>query len=116
MGGLAVAGCYASDACLHAYCCVMCQSLGLLLVALQNVRSLKKLKPNFTAFTWAQPSTDALMALECQWGQMARLLIANGHIRFATSFLFHQHLVQSALLFANSLYTGAILCNAQCQG
>lgn len=83
--GLAVTGCDTGDAHLHAYCCIMCQSLGLLLVALQTRRSLKKLKLDFTVFSWAQPSADALMALECLWRRMEELLVANGHIRFDAS-------------------------------
>ena len=103
MVALAVTGCYASDAHLHAYCCLMCQSLGLLLVALHNVRSLKKLKLDFTAFSWAQPSADALMALECLWRQMRDLLTVNGHIRFDASFVSHQPLASLPAAFTKVL-------------
>lgn len=86
MVDLAVTSCYCGcDGHLHAYCCIMCQSLGLLLVALQSQRSLKKLKLDFTAFSLAQPSADALMALECLWRQMEDLLVTNGHIRLDAS-------------------------------
>ena len=100
MVGLAVTGSYASDAHLHTYCCIMCQSLGRLLVALQSIRSLRKLKLDFTVFScfWAQPSADALMALECLWLYMEDLLVANGHIRFAASFVISFLLSKQCLL------------------
>ena len=56
------------------------------------------------------------MALQCLWRQMEELLVANGNIRFAASFVFHERLAQSTLLFASSLYKGAAsLHDAECQ-
>ena len=87
-------GCQASVAHLHTYCFAMSQSLGLLLVALQSFRSLKKLKLDFTAFSSCnravQLDADGLMALDCLWRQVEDLLTANGPIRFGAAFAFHQ--------------------------
>ena len=63
----------------------MTQSLGLLLVALQSFRSLKKLKLDFTEFLLLsralQLNADALMALQCLMLQFEDLLQANAHLR-----------------------------------